>query len=105
MTEVRSTLAARLDALINKRKPGAPADALPVITAAPLPGFRFGLGDPVIELVTGQRGTIRAAYYGAAARGPLYEIRIDGIGIVARLEREVEPDRSAGAPPPPSSSR
>lgn len=102
MADDSATLAARIKALSTARLPGGSTAAPPATVAAPQPGFRFGLGAPVLELVNGERGTVRAAYYSAAQGGPMYEIAISGHGIVARLERELEPDRPlAPAPPAP----
>lgn len=104
MSDNSTSIAARIKSLLASRQPGAAVDGAPVITAAPMPGFRFGLGDPVLELVTGDRGVVRAAYYGAAAGGPVYEISIAGRGIVPRHENELEPTRAL-VPAPPATSR
>lgn len=102
MNDDGSTLAQRLQKLMDARKVGGATTVPPPTAAPPAPGFRFGLGARVLELVNGDRGTVRAAYYSATNRGPLYEIAINGRGIVARLENELELDQPlAPAPPAP----
>lgn len=93
MADEKTTRIDRIRTLINANLPGAAADVAPSITAEPMPGFRFGLGARVIDLHTGDRGFVRAAYYGAAIGGPVYEVSIAGRGVVPRRENELEPER------------
>jgi len=71
----------------------------PTIAPTPAPGFRFAVGDKVIDLITGGRGVVVAWYQSASNAGPIYEVRKEHIGIIARLEKELERDGPQNMPP------
>lgn len=72
---------------------GKTRDVVPtgVHTPAPAPGFRFAIGDRVLDVATGERGRVTAAYPGAASNVRIYEIRSDAGALLVRRENDVEP--------------
>lgn len=60
---------------------------------APPPGFRFKVGDQVIDVKGGLIGRVTAAYPGAASGTRVYEIQPANANTVVRLEEQLEPWR------------
>jgi hypothetical protein len=100
MADPPKNLTDRLRALLEPKKPGAAIRDLPSVESPPMPGFKFGLGARVLDLTTGDRATVRAAYYGAALSARVYEVQTDAGPIVARTEAELERDRPVTPAPP-----
>jgi len=98
MADEPTLTAAQLRALAATRKPTTNSTPAPSITSAPSPGFRFGKGARVIDLVTGGRGAVLEAYQSASGQGPVYELRQDVGYVIVRLERDLEPDGAQNIP-------
>jgi hypothetical protein len=99
MADEQPTIADRLRALTAANTPAPATGPRPAIVQPPAPGFRFGKGDKVIDLVGGDRGVVAEFYQSATNSGPVYEVRI-GLGrAIVRLERELERDGAQHLPP------
>lgn len=98
MADDPKTTAEQLRAIVDARKIVNGTAPAPLITNAPGPGFRFATGDPVIDLVTGQRGVVAAWYQSATNQGPTYEIRTGPGSVIVRLEKEIERDGPRNVP-------
>lgn len=92
MTDGPLTAADRLRKLSELGAKAAPASAAPASSAAPAPGFKYGRGDKVIDVIGGERGVVAEFYQSASGQGAVYEVRT-GLGrAIVRLERELERD-------------
>lgn len=100
MSDNGTRIADQIKQLIDARRTTPAPAPTSTIASAPMPGFRFGIGADVLELVGGERGVVRAAYYGAAVGRQVYEINIPGRGYVVRLEAELELARGRAPAPP-----
>jgi hypothetical protein len=58
---------------------------------APAPGFKFAIGDRVLDLVDAVPALIRAAYHGAASGLRVYELSTDAGAVIVRDETQLEP--------------
>lgn len=72
---------------------GGRRDVVPPGRYAPAPaaGFRFAVGARVVDVLSGARARVSAAYPGAASNARVYELRSDGGALLVRLENQVEP--------------
>jgi hypothetical protein len=99
MADEQPTIVDRIRAVTKAMSAPAPGAPSPAISTRPSPGFRFAKGDPVIDLVGGDRGVVAEFYQSATNQGPVYEIRI-GLGrAIVRLERELERNGAQNMPP------
>jgi hypothetical protein len=70
-----------------------PRDPIPAGLFGPAPpaGFRFVVGERVVDTITGRRGRVEAAYHGAASGARVYEVRLDDRSLVITSEEKLEP--------------
>jgi hypothetical protein len=72
-----------------------PREVVPPGRFAPTapPGFRFAIGDRVLDVASGAPGRVRAAYPGAASGVRVYELSTDAGDVIVRDETQLEPWR------------
>ena len=87
-----SSVAERLNRFVeNGRRAQASAIKAGALAPTAAPGYRFALGDRVLETVDGAIGVVVASYGAAAANVRVYELQLAGGAHAVRTEDQLEP--------------